>query len=65
MEYATHDGLVGFTILGPKTWAEVPRRNGATRGGIMEVASRRSKSVKKACPSERVGPLRPQVCGSS
>jgi hypothetical protein len=32
----------GFVL---KTHAEVPRRNGATHGGITEVASRQNKSV--------------------
>jgi hypothetical protein len=63
MEYATHgrfDGLGLKTIggrfmgLGLKTRAEVPRRNRATRGGITEVASRRSKYVQEAGPSDRL-----------
>jgi hypothetical protein len=37
MEYATRGRFMG---LGLKTRAEVPRRNGAARGGITEVASR-------------------------
>ena len=40
--------------LGLKTRAEVPRRNGAARGGITEVASRRSKSLQEAGPSDRL-----------
>jgi hypothetical protein len=42
-----------FLGLELKTWAEVPRRNGAARGGIKEVASRRSKSAEEAWPSDR------------
>ena len=42
-----------FTGLGLKTRAEVLRRNGAARGGITEVASRRSKSVQEAGSSDR------------
>ena len=42
-----------FLGLGLKTRAEVPRRNGAARGGITEVALRRSKSVQEAWPSDR------------
>ena len=42
-----------FSGLGLKTRAEVPRRNGAARGGIKEVASRRSKSVQEAWLSDR------------
>jgi hypothetical protein len=42
-----------FTGLGLKTRAEVPRRNGAARGGITELASRRSKSVQEALLSNR------------
>ena len=42
-----------FLGLGLKTRAEVPRRNGVARGGITEVASRRSKSVQEAWPSDR------------
>jgi hypothetical protein len=57
MEYATRerfDGLGLKTIdgqfmgLGLKTWAEIPRRNGVACGGITEVASGRSKSMKEA-----------------
>ena len=42
-----------FSGLGLKTWAEVPRRNGAAHGGITEVASRRIKSVQETWPSDR------------
>ena len=42
-----------FSGLGLKTRAEVPRRNGAARGGITEVASRRSKSMQEAWPSDQ------------
>ena len=42
-----------FSGLGLKTRAEVPRRNGAARDGITEVASRQSKSVQQAWPSDR------------
>ena len=42
-----------FSGLGLKTKAEVLRSNGAARGGITEVASRRSKSVQEAWPSDR------------
>jgi len=37
-----------FRGFGLKTRAYVPRRNEAARGGITEVASRRSKSVQEA-----------------
>jgi hypothetical protein len=53
--------IFGF---GPQTRAEVLRRNEAARGGIIEVASRRSKYVQEAWLSDqkkRVGPLRPRV----
>ena len=62
MEYATHgqfDGLglktIGgrFTGLSLKTRVEVPRRNGAAHGGIIEVALRRIKSVQEVWPSDR------------
>jgi hypothetical protein len=43
-----------FHGFGLKTWAEVPRRNGAARGGITKVASRGSKFVKEAGPSDRL-----------
>ena len=43
----------GFSGLGHKTRAEVPRRNGAAHGGITEVVSRRSKSVQETWPSDR------------
>ena len=42
-----------FLGLGLKTRAEVPRRNGASRGGITEVASWQSRSVQEAWPSDR------------
>ena len=51
MEYATRGGFGGFvhktigggfTGLGLKTRAEVPRMERTARGGIREVASRRS-----------------------
>ena len=46
---------IGRTVsgFGPKTLAEVPRRNGVARGGITEVTSRRSKSVQKVRLSYR------------
>jgi hypothetical protein len=45
MEYTTRGRFPG---LGLKIQAEVPRRNMAARGGIIEVASKRSKSVQEA-----------------
>jgi len=42
-----------FTGLGLKTRPEVPRGNGAARGGITEVALRRSNSLKEACPFDQ------------
>ena len=42
-----------FLGLGRKTRLEVSRRNTEAHGGIAEVASRRSKSVEEAWPSDR------------
>jgi hypothetical protein len=42
-----------FPGLGLKTRVKVLRRNGAARSEIIEVASRRSKSVQEAWPSDR------------
>ena len=42
-----------FSGLGLKTRTEVLRRNGVARGGITEVAPRRSKSVQEVWPSDR------------
>ena len=42
-----------FSGLGLKIQAKVPRRNRAAHGGITEVASRRSKSMQEAWPSDQ------------
>ena len=42
-----------FLGLGLKTQAEILRRNGAARGGITKVVSRRSKSMQEVWPSDR------------
>ena len=42
-----------FSGLGLKTQVEVSRRNRAVRGGIIEVVSRQSKSMKEAWPFDR------------
>ena len=62
MEYATRERVWWFGPqnhrwmvfgFGSQNRAEVPRRNGAAHGRITEVASRQSKSVQEAWPSDR------------